>query len=123
MTLPKLAFLVALLVGAAVVSLEDASSETKGERALKDAQASGKVLFGQSWAAGTKTCVTCHARGPNKLTGRRLSSYPRYDKLVGKVITGQQKLNQMIAEKSKGTPLELGSDDLNALEAYVKTLR
>ena len=37
MNLPKLAFLVAMLVGAFVVSFEDASSETKAERALKEA--------------------------------------------------------------------------------------
>jgi cytochrome c len=52
----------------------------------------------------------------------RLKAYPRFDKGLNKVVTGQQKINQMITEKSKGTALDLGSDDMNALEAYIASL-
>ena len=65
--------------------------------------------------------MACHKRGKNKLTAARLNGYPKYDKFLKKVVTGQQKLNQMIRKSAKGEPLELGSADLNALEAYIKS--
>ena len=69
------------------------------------------------------TCATCHAEGSNRLTNDRLRTYPKYEKAWQKVISGQQKLNQMIRDRSGGEMLVLGSPDLNALEAYVATLR
>ena len=42
------------------------------------------------WVKGGKTCATCHAEGPNRLTGDRLKTYPKYEKAWQKVISGQQ---------------------------------
>ena len=83
----------------------------------------GDELFHALWTKGGKTCATCHAEGSNRLTNDRLRTYPKYEKAWQKVISGQQKLNQMIRDRSGGEMLVLGSPDLNALEAYVATMR
>jgi cytochrome c len=89
---------------------------------MKQAIERGHVLFTQPWAEGAKACSACHAGGRNKLTGARVNEYPKYDRAMKRVVSGQQKINQMIETKSGGVPLELGSDDLNALEAYIKSI-
>lgn len=93
----------------------------------EDAQAAavkaGEALWKKPWGSGSKACAECHTSGPNALKASRLKSYPKFDRALGKVVTAQQKINQMIVDKSRGTALELGSDDLNALEAYISTLR
>jgi mono/diheme cytochrome c family protein len=122
-TLLGLLALAALLVPAFLALPLTARSESRADRALADAVARGKTLYTQPWAPGAKACVTCHGSGPNKLTGARLKTYPKWDKTADVVICGQQKINQMIAGKSGGAELALGSADLNALEAYIATLR
>jgi cytochrome c len=87
------------------------------------ARARGQEIWTQRWGVGSKACAECHADGPNKMRAMRLKSYPKYDKVAARVITGQEKLRQMIETQSKGTPFELGSADLTALEAFVGTLR
>jgi cytochrome c len=93
------------------------------EDALAAAVKKGEELWKKPWAAGQKACADCHTSGPNALKASRLKSYPKWDKGMAKVVTGQQKINQMIVDKSRGTALELGSDDLTALEAFVATLK
>lgn len=117
-----LAVVAAVTLGAVVLA---GSLRAAGDPAvdLPAAVAHGETLWKKAWASGAKSCVECHAGGPNAMKGSRLASYPKFDKALGKVVTGQQKLNQMIVEKSRGTALELGSTDLNALEAYVRTLK
>ena len=115
------ALLVASLVGLAWMGGPAGAADAKGE--LKKAVERGAVLYKKRWAAGSKTCVACHAAGRNKLHAKRANEYPKYDKALRKVVTLQQKLNQMIVSKSKGKALTLGSVDLNALEAYIKTLK
>ncbi len=83
----------------------------------------GKSLFTTAFAEGAKSCQSCHASGANKLTMNRLNAYPKYDRPMRAFVSAQQKINQMIATKSGGSELPLGSDDLNALEAYIKSLR
>jgi mono/diheme cytochrome c family protein len=102
---------------------EGARGDPQGDRALAHAVARGKELFQQTWGPGTKACAECHASGPNKMRAARLKAYPQWDKVLGKVVTGQQKMDQMIRDRAGGQPLGLGSDDLNALEAYLSTLR
>ena len=93
------------------------------EDALAAAVKKGEELWKKVWTPGQKACADCHTSGPNARKASRLKSYPKFDKALAKVVTGQQKMNQMIVDKSRGTALELGSDDLNALEAFVSTLR
>lgn len=113
------------LVCGATLVLDSAPAEgdPKADEALEKAVAEGKKLWSKSWKKGAKSCRACHTRGPNKLTAERLKEYPKYDKVFRRVVTGQQKLNQMIKSKSKGEQLELGSEELNALEAYISTLK
>lgn len=121
-----LVFLVALAVLAASLALlapARGDDRATAQAALTKAIERGQELFGKRWSEGGKPCAECHGPGPNKLRSTRLKAYPKWDKTAGKVITGQQKLNQMIAQMARGTALDLGSDDLNALEAYVSSLR
>ena len=92
-------------------------------KALRAAIARGKKLWSPSWGEGTKTCAECHQPGPNRMHGGRIRRYPAYDFGMGKVVTLNQKLAQMLTEQSKGKALPLGHADLTALEAYLKTLR
>lgn len=115
----------ALTLGLGVVFLGDqeAQSDSVADRELAKAVARGKELWGTAFARGGKTCATCHDRGPNRMTAARLNTWPKYDsKGDRKVTSAQQKMNQMIKKFGRGEPLELGSADLNALEAYIKTL-
>ncbi len=122
------------LVGLALLGVGLAAGRVRGDdppvfdpqvarKALMDAVARGRELFQKKWNEGGKSCADCHTQGPNRLRAARLKSYPKYDLDAQKVITGQQKMNEMLREKVKTKPMELGSDDLNALEAFVSTLR
>lgn len=82
----------------------------------------GRELWSTPFGEGAKACSACHTSGANKLTAARLEAYPKYDRPMRAFVTGQQKINQMIRTKGGGAELPLGSDDLNALEAYIKTL-
>ncbi len=119
---PLIVFASVLLVAMFVVPARG-EGKSKGELALEKAREQGKALYRKSWKPGAKTCVVCHSRGPNKLTGVRVKQYPKYDKVMRKVVTIQQKINQMIKTKSGGKELPLGSPELNALEAYLSTLK
>lgn len=111
------------LVGAAVLALgRDARGDAASD-ALAAAVKRGEELWKQRWSQGQKTCAECHSSGPNAMKASRAKAYPKWDKALNKVVNLQQKLNQMIVEKSRGAALELGSVDLNALEAYISTLR
>lgn len=113
------------LAGLWAVSLacaEDPPANPAREALLK-AIARGEVLWKQSWGEGSKTCAQCHGPGANVMRSSRLKAYPKYDPTLLKVVTGQQKLAQMIEANVRGQALALGSDDLNALEAYVSTLK
>jgi cytochrome c len=115
-TLPLLA------LAAALVAATTAFGDAKGDKALAQAVAKGKELWSKPFGDG-KACVTCHANGPNKMTAMRLHSYPKYNKALDKVVSAQQMMNTMIVGQGKGTALELGSEDLNSLEAYIATLK
>lgn len=120
-------WILALVIGSLGLALSSRDRATGEAEAPNDPLAAaverGRALFQQSWGPGTKSCAVCHAGGKNKLTGARLKAYPKYDKALGKVATGQEKLNEMIQSKSKGTAFALGSAELTALEAFIATLR
>jgi len=116
-----------LLVGSAVAAFlfdaPDARGDATADKALASSVAKGKVLWRKVWKKGTKGCFACHTRGPNKMQARRLRTYPKYDKAMARVVSARQKINHMIKSKSGGEPLDLDSDDLTALEAYIATLK
>lgn len=121
MFLASLVLVPALIGGAFLAS--PAAGDSKGDKALAEAVKKGQALYKKSWKAGAKSCFACHVRGPNKLTGRRLKAYPKYDKAMRRVVSAQEKINQMIKGKSGGQALALGHEDLTALEAYISTLK
>ncbi len=121
MFLASLVLVPALLAGTFWAPL--AEGDAKADKALEEAVKKGQDLYKKSWRPGAKACFACHVRGPNKLTGRRLKTYPKYDKALRKVVTAQEKINQMIKSKSGGKELPLGHEDLTALEAYISTLK
>ncbi len=114
--------LVVAFAAGVLVAGGPAAGDAVSDKAEKAAVAKGRTLYTKAWRPGAKTCAACHSRGPNRLDRTRLKAYPKYDKAMGKVVTAQQKLNQMIQTKAFGQPPALGSDDLNALEAFVSTL-
>ena len=115
--------LLAASTGGLIALSTEALGDARSRRAEQEAVKRGKELFETPWAEGQKTCKECHGRGPNVLKMGRVKAYPKFDREMGKVVSAQQKLNQMIVDSCGGEALELGSEDLNALEAYVSTLR
>jgi cytochrome c len=118
--LPALGFLV--IAALALDALRPASGDA-AEDALAAAVRRGGELWRERWNPEGKSCADCHARGPNQMRVSRVRTWPKYDKVLGRVGNIQQKINQMIRVQGKAEPLELGSDDLNALEAYLVTLK
>lgn len=126
--LPFLAALAALAVPVVLalpgVRGEDEPFDPQAARkALEAAIERGRALYTEPWVEGGKACAECHTQGPNRMRAARLKAYPKYDFTLKRILSGQQKLNDMIVRQAKGEALALGSDDLNALEAYVSTLR
>ena len=111
-----------LALGAVCVSSLRPADGDAASDALATALKKGEALWRKPFAAGAKSCAECHV-GPNSMKASRLKAYPKFDKVLNRIASSQQKLNQMIVDKSKGAALDLGSDDLNALEAYMSTLK
>jgi cytochrome c len=114
----------ALVLVSATVAFLFVGHATGGPRedaALAAVVKEGRVLWNKAWTEGGKSCAKCHDRGPNKMSAKRLNEFPKFDKALKSVVTGQVKINQMITKHCKGEALELGSKELTALEAYVKT--
>ena len=123
-TLVLTALLIATSAGAAFLAgSPSARGDGQADKALEEAVAHGKTLWRKVWKKGSKACFACHTRGPNKMAARRLRTYPKYDKAMGRVVSARQKINHMIQSKSGGAALDLDSDDLTALEAYIATLK
>ena len=116
-----------LLVGSATAAFlantPDARGDATADKALEEAVKKGQELWRKVWKKGAKGCFACHTRGPNKMQARRLRTYPKYDKAMKRVVSVRQKINHMIKSKSGGEMLDLDSDDLTAIEAYIATLK
>ncbi len=112
-----------ILAGASAAFLfgGQATGGPREDAALAAAVKEGRVLWSRAWIEGGKSCAKCHNRGPNKMAGKRLNTWPKYDKALKRVASIQVKINQMITKHCKGEALELGSKELTALEAYAKT--
>lgn len=113
--------LVLVCAGATFLFVGHATGGPREDAALAAAVKEGRALWNKAWTEGGKSCAKCHDRGPNKMSGKRLNSWPKYDKTLKRVASIQVKLNQMITKHCKGEALELGSKELTALEAYAKT--
>jgi cytochrome c len=112
--------LLALAVPVALLATHAAGDKASRESAALER---GKELWNKPWVPNGKACAGCHAGGPNKMTPARVGGYPRWDKASDRVVSSQQKINLMISVQCKGPELELGSDDMNALEFYMRSLK
>ena len=123
MRLPLILAVLALALGGGLLFRPAPASGDAASDALAAAVKAGEALWTKTWGPGSKNCAECHKTGPNAMKASRLKSYPKFDKGFNRVVTGQQKINQMLVDKGRHVALELGSVELNALEAYVSTLR
>jgi cytochrome c len=115
-----------LAVAAPGRATDEEDSAAKAAEALKKAVDEGNRLF-RDPALGTsgKFCATCHedAQKPKLALSSRVGDYPKWDRRADAVITLGQKVRQMIEKNVKGSPPDLGSAPLVALEAYLMSLR
>ena len=128
--------LTAILAGAALgailaQSTISVSAEDDPEAAAKVAKeeltkaiARGKELFA-SGDLGRKSCQNCHedADKPEDDLSDREFSYPAYSRRARRVVTLQQKINEMIKYKARGQELDGNGADIAALAAYVESIR
>jgi cytochrome c len=106
---------------------------TKLDALLKDPQvaasraqwdetvARGKALFSDpSLGVGAKSCAGCHAT--EALRGVA-DAYPKFDAKIGRHISLQERIDQMIVGQMGGKRLPLGDIRTVSLEAYLKSLQ
>ena len=101
---------------------EEAKRVAKEE--LAKAVARGKELF-ESRSLGRKSCKDCH-EDPDKPQDNLAEiawSYPAYSRRARRVVTLQQKINEMIKYKARGKELDPAGGDIADLAAYVTSLR
>jgi len=91
---------------------------------LTKAIARGKELWA-SKELGRKTCKQCHEDPdkPEDVLSDKKWSYPAYSRRARRVVTLQQKINEMIKYKARGKTLDDGGADVAAIAAYVESLR
>jgi cytochrome c len=83
--------------------------------------ARGKALFSDpSLGVGAKSCAGCHAA--EALRGVA-DAYPKFDAKVGRHISLQERIDQMIVGQMGGKRLPLGDIRTVSLEAYLKSLQ
>ena len=131
--------LTALLVGASLgaviapaprsASAQDeegdpAEAERVAKEELAKAIARGRELF-TSRELGRKSCQDCHedADKPQDDLREHAFSYPAYSRRARRVVTLQQKINEMIKYKARGQELDQAGADIAALAAYVQSIR
>ena len=119
------------LVGALLTSFtpqtqaeEDPAALAKiAKEELTKAIARGKELW-ESKELGRKTCKQCH-EDPDKPEDdlrQRKAVYPAYSRRARRVVTLQQKINEMIKYKARGKELDAAGADVAAIAAYVHSL-
>jgi len=91
---------------------------------LAKAIARGKELW-ESKDIGRKACKQCHEDPdkPEDVLADRKWSYPAYSRRARRVVTLQQKINEMIKYKARGKELDTGGADIAAIAAYVSSIR
>jgi cytochrome c len=118
--------------GASLLFAQDDEAELEAERArvakeaLDKAVARGAELWKDKKLLGLrKSCASCHEdpEKPQLNMMTREFQYPAYSRRKRKVVTLQQKLNEMLKYQSKGKELAADSADLGALGAYLNSIR
>ena len=116
-----------------VLLLSATQSVGATETPLETAVATGAHLFATATFGGNgRTCEGCHNDGGKalgQLGDRRLPSllnaaaiYPRFSPGAGKVITLEGQVQSCIKGGLAGTPPELGSPDMVAINAYLGSI-
>ncbi len=81
--------------------------------------ANGEALWRTAPADGNgKSCATCHTDAKASMRGKA-TSFPRFSKSAGKVITLSDQINQCRTGALQASPLKPESPDLLALETYI----
>ena len=119
---------IGLVAGTAARAQEEEEEGRKAQQAadaLKKVVEAGSKLFRDA-SLGTKerACAKCH-EDPEKEhlnLATRANSFPKWDRRERKVINLPQKVNQMIDRMLGGKPLELGSEQMVAIEAYLMSI-
>ena len=121
--------LLLVVVTTAVLTTGAANAETERKKQAREAQENsvklGKALFGDAeFGTNGKSCTKCHENPdkPNLNLPERVGDFPKWERREKKVITIGQKINQMIVRNLKGEAMELGSEKLVALEAYLMSI-
>jgi thiosulfate dehydrogenase len=82
----------------------------------KSVVAKGEKLFhGGLKAKNTVSCDQCHPNG----TSIHPETYPKFQQQLGKVAVLGEMINWCIMNPTESDPLELGSDEMVALQAYI----
>jgi cytochrome c len=106
------------------MSAEDLKAAKAAEdEALKLGQ---KVFNDPSLGTKDNCCATCHNNPKRPDLGLKgvAAKYPRWDRTAGKVISLQQKFQQMQERNERAKKaIPLGDDRWNAVEVYVRSLK
>ena len=113
------ALLVLLLVATtAVVRTDEFTDEdiVRWEKEQKSVVQYGRELW-VSAELGTNgvACAQCHPNGANT----HPETYPKFQQQLGKVIALRDMINWCLRNPLEGDPLELDSDEMIAIEAYL----
>jgi cytochrome c len=102
----------------------DAEAAKVAQEELEKAIARGKELF-EGRTLGRKSCQECHEDPdkPEDDLSETEWSYPSYSRRARRVVTLQQKINEMIKFKARGKELDANGADIAAIAAYVTSLR
>ncbi len=106
-------FLLSLLVIGLAFSISLAMKHLPDER--------GKLLFNDpKFAGGTKSCNECHPNGK----GLEKSADKKEFKIMGKSQKNlEEAVNFCIVEANKGKAIDVKSDQMKDMVAYIKTLK
>jgi cytochrome c len=104
------------------------AEDEKAAKAAEDAALKlGQKVFNDP-SLGTKDncCATCHnnPKRPDLSLKGVTARFPRWDRNAGKVITLQQKFQQMQERNERAKKaIPLGDDRWNAVEVYLRSLK
>jgi thiosulfate dehydrogenase len=89
----------------------------------------GKLIFDQTpkyasaYVGNRLSCSDCHIRSGTASHAAPMidiaNIFPSYNKRAGRVISLQERFQECFTRSENGSPLPLGSEEMNALTAYV----
>lgn len=101
-----------------------AELEKIAHAAYEKAVARGKEIWNDA-ANVKKSCSKCHddPAKPDLNLATREYSYPAYSRRKRAIVTLDQKIQEMVTDKSRGQRFDEKSGDIAAVQAYIASLR